>query len=269
MLLFLEIFIAINIFIIGTLFGSFLSLATYRLPRKQDILVKRSYCPNCKHELGFFDLIPVLSYIFHFGKCKYCKDKISPRYILFEIFNGIFFLICYLLFKFSLEIYIILVVYIIAFLIIGSYIMAKKMDSSEVISKTSSKKGVFISELVIAMILFTIFVASTYITSRNYNNKLEIEVLKADAFKVGVMAMEQALATQYDDLISSKSISNTFNQKMQIETNVSRYSDESESLKDVIKIVEVKVYYELDSKEQVVKLNSLKTRNYEGSDDDE
>lgn len=81
------------IFIIGTLVGSFLTLATYRIPLNQDITHKRSYCPNCNHRLEFWDLIPVWSYIFLGAKCRYCKKKISPRYFLIEIFSGLAFVI--------------------------------------------------------------------------------------------------------------------------------------------------------------------------------
>ena len=86
----IYIFVGFCVFVIGTLFGSFFSLAIYRLPRKEDILVTRSYCPNCKHRLGFFDLIPVFSYLFRGAKCKYCSDPISPRYFLLETGNGIY-----------------------------------------------------------------------------------------------------------------------------------------------------------------------------------
>lgn len=85
---------------IGVVLGSFFTLATYRIPLKQDITHTRSYCPKCNSRLNFFDLIPVLSYIFLKGKCRYCHEKISPRYILIEIFSGIF----YLLFVMSLKI---------------------------------------------------------------------------------------------------------------------------------------------------------------------
>jgi len=89
----MNIFFYIVIFIIGTLFGSFFTLAVYRIPRKEDILIKHSYCPNCNHKLGFFDLFPVLSYIFLRGKCRYCKNKIRLRYLILEILSGICFLI--------------------------------------------------------------------------------------------------------------------------------------------------------------------------------
>lgn len=80
-------------FIIGTLLGSFFSLAINRIPSGQNITHKRSYCPKCNHKLGFFDLIPILSYITLKGKCKYCHEKISPKYIILEIFSGVLFLI--------------------------------------------------------------------------------------------------------------------------------------------------------------------------------
>lgn len=80
-------------FIIGVLLGSFYTLAVYRIPLKQDITHTRSYCPKCNHKLNFWDLIPVLSYIFLGGKCRYCKSKIRPRYIIIEILSGIAFLL--------------------------------------------------------------------------------------------------------------------------------------------------------------------------------
>ena len=83
----------IYIFLIGITFGSFFTLATYRIPKREDIIHTRSYCPKCKHKLSFWDMIPVFSYIFLKGKCRYCKEKIHPRYILLEIFSGIVFVL--------------------------------------------------------------------------------------------------------------------------------------------------------------------------------
>ena len=103
MITFLNIFVGVCIFIIGTLFGSFFSLALYRIPRHEDIIVKNSYCPNCKHNLGFFDLIPIISFLIRGGKCKYCREKISIRYLLLEIFNGIIFLLLYSLIGYNLK----------------------------------------------------------------------------------------------------------------------------------------------------------------------
>ena len=83
----------IFMFAIGIILGSFYTLAVYRIPLKQDITHTRSYCPKCNHKLNFWDLIPVFSYIFLGGKCRYCKEKIRPRYIIIETLSGIVFLL--------------------------------------------------------------------------------------------------------------------------------------------------------------------------------
>ena len=80
-------------FAMGIVLGSFYTLAVYRIPLKQDITHTRSYCPKCNHKLNFWDLIPVFSYIFLGGKCRYCKEKIRPRYIIIETLSGIVFLL--------------------------------------------------------------------------------------------------------------------------------------------------------------------------------
>lgn len=89
----MNLILYITIFLIGMMFGSFFTLATYRIPKKEDITHTHSYCPNCNNKLGFFELIPILSYIFLGGKCKHCKQKISPRYIIFEITSGVTFVL--------------------------------------------------------------------------------------------------------------------------------------------------------------------------------
>ena len=89
----MNIIFYIIIFIIGITFGSFYTLAVYRIPKGQDITHTHSYCPNCNHKLGFLDLIPVFSYIFLGGKCRYCKKKIKPRYLIIELISGFAFLL--------------------------------------------------------------------------------------------------------------------------------------------------------------------------------
>lgn len=94
----MNTFLFIIIFIIGTLFGSFYTLAVYRIPKRQDIIHTHSYCPNCNHKLGLLDLFPIFSYLFLGGKCRYCKQKIRPRYLILEVLSGILFvLIAYLM----------------------------------------------------------------------------------------------------------------------------------------------------------------------------
>ena len=89
----MDILLYMLIFIMGTVFGSFFTLAVYRIPKRQDITHTHSYCPNCNHKLEFLDLLPVFSYIFLRGKCRYCKEKIRPRYFILEILSGLTFVI--------------------------------------------------------------------------------------------------------------------------------------------------------------------------------
>ena len=95
----MEILFILIIFIMGTFFGSFFTLAVYRIPLKKDITHERSFCPNCNHKLNALDLIPVWSYIFLGGKCRYCGQKIRIRYLLLEILSGLVFVISFLSLK--------------------------------------------------------------------------------------------------------------------------------------------------------------------------
>ncbi len=83
------------IFILGTFFGSFLNCIIYRLETKQSFLRGRSFCPKCHHKLVFFDLMPVLSFIFLKGKCRYCDKKISWQYVAVEIATGALFVLIF------------------------------------------------------------------------------------------------------------------------------------------------------------------------------
>lgn len=99
----LEIFNGVMIFIVGLIFGSFYNVVGYRLPNNMSIVFPASHCTNCKHKLKFYELIPVISYIFLGGKCKVCKERISIFYPFFELLTGILFLLSYLKFGLTLE----------------------------------------------------------------------------------------------------------------------------------------------------------------------
>lgn len=118
----MNIYLYIIIFIIGTLFGSFYTLAVYRIPKKLDILYTHSFCPSCGHKLGFFELIPVFSYIFLGGKCKKCKQKIRPRYLILEILSGIAFVL--IGFCLKIDVYNLELEKIIKFVFIALYLAA-------------------------------------------------------------------------------------------------------------------------------------------------
>ena len=96
-------FFMLYVFIVGLILGSFYNVCIYRIPKEESIAFPPSHCTNCNTRLKPVDLIPVFSYIFLKGKCRYCNDKISPRYALVELFTGIVFLGLYLKYGLTFE----------------------------------------------------------------------------------------------------------------------------------------------------------------------
>lgn len=99
----LEVFNAVIIFILGLVFGSFYNVVGYRLANNMSIVFPASHCTKCNHRLRFYELIPVISYIFLKGRCKVCKERISPFYPFFELLTGVLFLLSYLKFGLTLD----------------------------------------------------------------------------------------------------------------------------------------------------------------------
>jgi len=88
--------VCIFIFLFGLCMGSFLNVLIYRLPREIDFLKGRSFCPECKKKLAWWELVPLFSYIFLRGKCRKCRVKISLKYPIVEFLTGTLFLLFFL-----------------------------------------------------------------------------------------------------------------------------------------------------------------------------
>ncbi|MBT9550065.1 MAG: prepilin peptidase [Hydrogenophaga sp.] len=106
--------------VLGLLIGSFLNVVIHRLPKMMEmrwaaecaelqgtatrqeaeeapafnLMVPRSRCPHCSHQIRWFENIPVASYLVLGGKCSHCRAPISPRYPLIELLNGALFAWC-------------------------------------------------------------------------------------------------------------------------------------------------------------------------------
>ncbi len=74
--------------IIGLIFGSFLNSLAYRVPRGISVKRGRSFCPHCRVQLRWFELIPVASFLVQRGKCQRCGGDISWRYPFFELLTA-------------------------------------------------------------------------------------------------------------------------------------------------------------------------------------
>ena len=79
------------LFAIGCCMGSFLNVVIYRLPRDKSLVRPPSSCPSCGKHIQFYDNIPLFSWLFLCGKCRYCKTRISPRYFVIELLTGLVF----------------------------------------------------------------------------------------------------------------------------------------------------------------------------------
>ena len=102
--------------ILGLLIGSFLNVVVHRLPKMMEhqwtqecaelsgkelpaaepfnLMVPRSRCPHCGHQIRWYENIPVVSYLALGGKCSSCKAGISVRYPLVELATGALFFFC-------------------------------------------------------------------------------------------------------------------------------------------------------------------------------
>lgn len=83
-------------FLLGLIFGSFFNVVVYRLGSGMT-LGGRSVCLSCAHELSALDLVPVVSYLFLIGRCRFCGSRISLQYPVVEALTGTLFLAVYLL----------------------------------------------------------------------------------------------------------------------------------------------------------------------------
>jgi leader peptidase (prepilin peptidase)/N-methyltransferase len=75
--------------LLGTIFGSFLNVVAYRLPRHESLVTPASRCPNCGTPVKPYDNVPVLSWLLLRGRCRSCAAPISPRYPLVEALTGV------------------------------------------------------------------------------------------------------------------------------------------------------------------------------------
>ena len=255
--IFLSIFVLFCIFAIGTLFGSFFSLANYRIPRKEDITHTRSYCPKCKHKLSFFDLIPVLSYVFSFGKCRYCNEKISKRYILLEVTHGILFVIVYIIIFYltknpmnTLVISMIFYIfYATIFVIIGSNVMKKKNEKT----KLESKKGVYVVELVVAFIIFLILISSSLIITRNYSYNLYLKTAESHLINETAYKLEQLkngyYTSGYNTAVSETEQYTKDGVTYNMNLEVVNYKDKENVRCDLIKILNLTLTCNINGKD--------------------
>ncbi len=121
------IFNIMAILLFGLCFGSFITMASYRLAllddlsekiSAKDLILKRSFCPNCNNQLKVRHLLPIFSWLFFQGKCGFCSQKISARYPLIEIATAGLFLAIFLALGSKMDVKLLLILLMAAVLMI-------------------------------------------------------------------------------------------------------------------------------------------------------
>lgn len=92
--------VALFSFVIGVSLGSFANVCIYRMPLGISVVTPRSYCPVCERQLRWFELIPIVSYVFLKARCGGCKERIPVQYPLIETSSG--FVAIYLVSRYGL-----------------------------------------------------------------------------------------------------------------------------------------------------------------------
>ena len=105
-------------FILGICLGSFANVCIYRLPKGKSIVWPGSFCPQCKKGIFWYDNIPLLSFLLLRGKCRFCREKISPRYFIVELLTGVLTLLLFLRFGVSWQ-FLIYLIFILSLIIVS------------------------------------------------------------------------------------------------------------------------------------------------------
>src|SRR5215470_388809 len=108
------------VFVFGAIVGSFLNVCIVRLPKDESVVHPPSHCPKCGGAIHFYDNIPLVSYIILSGRCRSCREWISPRYFLVELLMAS--LSASLYYEFGLSLAFVVSVVFVAALIVISFI---------------------------------------------------------------------------------------------------------------------------------------------------
>jgi leader peptidase (prepilin peptidase)/N-methyltransferase len=133
-------------FAFGALIGSFLNVCVYRIPREISISnPARSFCPNCREKIRWFENVPILGWIFLRGRCAHCHAPIRPLYVLIETLTGALFVLAVWRFPFPQAIAI--------WIFISLLVVATFVDIDFFIIPNSISKGGIVAGLVLSFLM--------------------------------------------------------------------------------------------------------------------
>jgi leader peptidase (prepilin peptidase)/N-methyltransferase len=113
-----ESLLIVLIALLGASFGSYVTMASYRLPRGIDTVRKRSHCPACHATLGWRDLLPLFSWLAYRGRCSHCGVKIPVRYPLIELAQAGLFLLIYFLYGLNITAFLLMALSVVLMILV-------------------------------------------------------------------------------------------------------------------------------------------------------
>lgn len=134
--------LALLVFVLGLLIGSFLNVCIYRIPRDESVSYPPSHCTGCGTRIKPYDLFPVFSYILLKGKCRSCGEKISIRYPLIELFVGFLYIALYFTYGVSFELLKFMI--LIPFVVVIGFIDLETTDVYFITTLTGSIAGIIL-----------------------------------------------------------------------------------------------------------------------------
>ena len=99
----MESILIVGFVLLGMAIASFLNVCIDRLPSNESLIFPGSHCTSCHHRLGAKDLIPVFSYLWLRGRCRYCQARIPSRLLWMEMGTGVLFGFLYWHYGLSIE----------------------------------------------------------------------------------------------------------------------------------------------------------------------
>lgn len=146
----MEVLALVLVFVIGSVFGSFIGVLAERLPKGESVLYGRSHCASCRKKLAPFELVPIFSYLLQKGKCRNCKARIPKKLLYVEIFTGLVFLSLFVYYlNFGLSIFLLL--YLLAVSVIFIAIFLADLEF-----------GIIPDQLVLAFLLIVVLYSAIF-----------------------------------------------------------------------------------------------------------
>ncbi len=110
-------------FIFGSIAGSFLNVCIYRMPFGKSVVWPGSHCPRCEKRIPWYDNIPFVSYILLGGRCRFCKERISLKYLIIELLTAVMFVVLFKRYGLSYDLFFYLV--LLCSLIVATFVDIK------------------------------------------------------------------------------------------------------------------------------------------------